>query len=335
MATVQISDIYEPETFDTTIDEKAIELNAFAASGVVVEDPALSTQASAGGRIGEVTNFPALTQTEPNISSDDPAETSTPENISKKVQIWRLAALNQSWSTMDLSRDLALKDPVTAVTSKIAQYWATEQEKRIIQSTMGLLADNVADDSGDMVVNVATDDAGAITADELISPDIVMDAQQTLGDHMGNITVIAMHSVVFTSLKKQNVIDYIPASDSQILIPYYLGMRVVVDDSMSAIAGTNRITYTSALFGTGVFGHGSGKVLMPTEVERLPATGNGAGQEVIYSRQSDIYHPWGTSFLSASVADESATLAELADADNWNRIYDRKNLPLAFLQTNG
>jgi hypothetical protein len=47
-----------------------------------------------------------------------------------------------------------------------------------------------------------------------------------------------------------------------------------------------------------------------------------------------IYHPSGCSFLSASVASNSATYAELAAAANWDRVVPRKNVPLAFLQVN-
>ena len=73
---------------------------------------------------------------------------STPNKITKAVMKYRLASQNQSWSTMDLAADLALQDPVGAITNRIGNYWATSNERRLIQSTMGILADNVANDSG-------------------------------------------------------------------------------------------------------------------------------------------------------------------------------------------
>lgn len=334
MAT-QIADIYEPLTFAEGIDEAAIELNAFYNSGVIVENANLTAQAAAGGRIGEVTGFSPLAQTEPNISSDDPSSHSTPEKVEKYTQLWRLAALNQSWSTMDLARELALKDPATAIISMIGQYWATEQEKRVIQSCMGILADNTVNDGGDMVYSVATDDVPPITAAEMISPQAVIMAKATMGDHGPALVAIAMHSAVYYELENQQVIDFIPPADSAVPVPYYLGMRVIVDDSLPAVAGTNRITYTSILFGSGAIGHGRGRVINPSELERIPSAGDGGGQEVLYSRTSDIYHPLGISFTSTSVADESAALAELALGANWDRVWHRKNVNIAFLQTNG
>jgi len=335
MPPVTISDVYEPLTFAALTDEKAIELNAFHASGIIQEDPNLSAMAAQGGRIGELPNYGPLATTEANVSTDDSTSHSSPLKISSQKQRWRLASLNQSWSTMDLARELALKDPVDAITSKIGQYWATQKQMRLIQSAIGILADNDANDGDDMFVNIANDSADAITSAELISPDAVLNARQTAGDHYTMFSVIAMHSVVFNTLVKQQVIEYETPAESPIRIPFYLNMRVVVDDALPAVAGTNRITYTSIMFGPGAFLHGVGAPVNPSELERIPSAGDGGGQEVLYSRVSEIYHPLGMDFTSASVTDESATLAELATAANWNRIYDRKNIPMAFLKTNG
>ena len=72
-----------------------------------------------------------------------------------------------------------------------------------------------------------------------------------------------------------------------------------------------------------------------SELDRDPSSGNGGGQTLIYSRRSDIFHPLGFQFLSGSVAGQSATQAELALAANWDRVWERKNTGIAFLQTNG
>ena len=334
MATVQIADIYNPLTFGEYTDESQIELNRFISSGVLMMDASISAQVGQGGNIGELTGFKPLGTDEPNYSNDVPDDTSTPKNTTKYTMTFRSAAQNQSWSTMDLSRELALKDPVGAITGRIGQYWATNNERRIIQSAMGVLADNVANDSGDMVINLATDDVLPIDPAQTISGDAVLDALQTSGDHKMNYSAIAMHSVVYTSLQKQNLIDFIPNARGEIVIPTYMGLTVVVDDSMSAVAGVNRVTYTSVLFGGGAFVGAQGRVENPSELDREPSTGNGGGQTILYSRRSDIIHPLGFDFLSASIAGQSATQAELADATNWNREWERKNINMAFLQTN-
>lgn len=335
MPVTQITDIYNPLVFNAAVDEAAIEQNKFIQSGVIAENPLVSDMASTGGNIGEMPFFTPLATTEPEYVDDDPAHLSTPAKISKAKMIYRLAKMHKSWSTMDVARELALADPLAAITAKIGGYWSTQEEKRIIQSALGILADNVANDNSDMLKSIATDDAGAITDAERISADAVLDAAQTMGDAKERLTAIAMHSVVYTKLQKQNLIDYIPTSDSKVSIPFYLGKQVVVDDSMPAVAGVNRVTYTTILFAKGAFDYGMGRLLVPSETDRIPGAGYGGGQDVIHTRRSVIIHPQGLAFVSGNVAALSATLAELALAANWNRVMNRKNIGLAFLQTNG
>jgi len=335
MAEVRIQDIYNPLVFAGAEQEAQIELNAFLASGVMVNDPRLTAMASTGGNIGELPFFKPLGTEEPNYSNDVTGDTSTAAKITSAVMSYRVASQNKSWSTMDLAVELALQDPAAAITGRIGQYWATANERRLIQSTMGVLASNVANDSGDMVVNIATDAASAITDAELVSNDAILDAQQTAGDHQAGFSAIAMHSVVYNRLRKQQLIDFIRDADNNTLFATYGNLRVVVDDSCSAVSGTNRVTYTSVIFGSGCVVSGMGRTANPSELERDASKGNGGGQSTIYSRRADIIHPLGFKFTSDSVAGQSATLAELATADNWERVWERKNVPMCFLQTNG
>jgi hypothetical protein len=185
-----------------------------------------------------------------------------------------------------------------------------------------------------MVVDIATDATGAPTANETISGNAVIDTLGTLGDHDSSIGVIAVHSKVRDSLRKQDLIDYIRNSQGELVSEEYMGKTLIVDDSLPAVAGANRITYTSVLFGAGAFVSGEGNVLMPSELDRDPSSGNGGGEQILYSRRADIIHPMGFTFTNASVLGQSATQAELATATNWNRVFDRKQVPMAFLKTN-
>jgi hypothetical protein len=335
MAATQIQDIYDPIVFADTIDEVSSAKNAFIQSGVITEDPILDSMAAQGGTIGELPHFGALADDDHNISSDDPAVFSTPKKIEGQKLIYRVAPLNQSWSTMDLARDLAAKDPAVAITSKIGTYWATVKTKRLLAGAIGILADNVANDSSDMVYSVATDDALPITAAEQVSGAAIITAMGTAGDRQDQFGAIAVHSTVYTRLKTLDLIDYLRDSDGKAIMPMYMGLALVVDDAMPAVMGTTRITYTSILFGLGAVAHGNGRVAIPSELERIPSSGNGGGQEVLYSRMNEILMPYGFSFTSSSVAGTAATLAELKLAANWDRVWERKNIPLAFLQTNG
>lgn len=339
MAAVQIADIYNPLTFGRRAQQAQVALNRFLSSGVAVQDGLIQAQIAAGGHLGELSNFQPLTVGEPNYSTDDPTVKSTPANIATELQKFRAAARNYSWSTMDLARELALEDPVGAITGRIGQFWASDDESRIIASLQGILADNIANDSSDMVINVATDSASAVTDGERIGGERVIDAMQTLGDHKESITTIALHSAIYTRLQKQNLIQFVRDADNNTMFATYMGKRLIIDDSLPAVAGSNRITYTCVLFGGAVFGGANGQVLKPSEMWRVPDAGNGGGQDLIFSRVNNVWHPYGFSFLSTTVTGGAATCrfasyADLKLAANWNRIWLRKNIPLAFIKVN-
>jgi hypothetical protein len=337
MATVQLVDIYNPLVFNQSVQEKQIELNRFIQSGVAVVDQTLTSMASVGGNIGELPFFKPLGTEEPNYSTDNPATLAVPANITSNKMIYRLAAQNKSWSVMDLARELALGDPVEAITGRIAQYWATNNEKRIIQSVRGVIADNVANDAGDMLFDISAPIDTAPTDANRADANAIIDTIQTMGDHGELLAAMAMHSVVYRRLQKRNLIDFIPDARGEVDIPVYQGKRVIVDDSLVGVSyGTTPINvyYYTILFGAGEFVLGEGMPVVPSEVKRNPDAGNGGGEWQLYSRRSDIIHPLGFKFTSAAVAGQSATQAELATAANWDRVYSRKNVSLAVLKSN-
>jgi len=337
MAVVALANIYNPVTFGRRTQEAQTALNRFLNSGVAVLDPLLAAQIAQGGNTGEISGYGPLTVGEPNYSTDDPTSKSTPGNISAVKGRFRSAQRNKSWSTMDVARELALQDPVGAITGRIGAYWSTDDEQRLLSSLLGILADNVANDAGDMVVNVATDANSAVTDAERIGGDRVIDGLQTMGDHKEKLTTLAIHSKIHARLQKQNLITYVKNSEGDIAFQTYLGKRLIVDDTLPAVAGTYRITYTSILFGPGVVGYAPGQVLVPSEIKRDADAGNGGGQDTIFSRVHNVWMPYGFDFTSNTMNGAGGTMANYADlklAANWDRKVGRKNVPIAFIKTN-
>lgn len=338
MATVQIANIYNPLTFARRTQEAQTRLNRFLASGVAVKDAFLASQIAQGGTLGELTNYNPLTVDEPEYVTDRPADTSTPANIAVAVQKFRVAYRHKSWSTMDLARQIALEDPVGAITNRIGHYWAADDEKRIIATTMGILADNIANDASDMVIDVATDGAGAVGDAERISATVLIDAMQTLGDHKDTVSILAVHSAVHARLQKQQLISYIRDADNNVMFETYMGKRLIIDDSLPAVAGTNRVTYTCVLYAPGVIIGADARVMVPSEIDRAPAAGNGGGQDVIHSRIANVWHPVGFTFTDTTKTggpnNSQTSYADLMLAANWDRVFQRKNIPMAFIKVN-
>ncbi len=334
---VNFGGIYNPLVFDGAVQEKAIELNRFLQSGIMLRDARIDAMASGAGNIGDLPFFKGMTNDEPNYSTADPAVTSSPVFTTGGTQKYRSSHTNQSWSAMDLARELGLQDPMGAIVNRVGKYWAVNTEKRVINSAQGILLDNIANDSSDMLNAIHNEEGTAAIASNKISAEAVIDAAATMGDHATELTAIAMHSVVYTNLQKLNLIDFIPDARGEVGIPTYLGYRVINDDSLTPRAGTtDGFVYTTILFSAGSVAYGSGVPETPSEVDRLPAAGNGGGQDVIYSRTTEIVHPWGFAFQSDSIAGQSPTYAELAEAAEWDRVFaQRKNIGIAFLTSNG
>ena len=134
---------------------------------------------------------------------------------------------------------------------------------------------------------------------------------------------------------KNDDIDFIPDSEGNLVIPTYLGLRVIVDDGMNVEAGdTDGFKYTSVLFGAGAFGFGVGSPEVPVEIERYADQGNGGGIETLWVRETYVLHPFGFKSTGTPNNGISYTLSELATAGTVDRVIERKNIPLAFLVTN-
>ncbi len=337
MAVTRLTDLIIPTIFAKDyLEETMVKAKVFQ-SGLVVNDPLMSELCAANmGNIFNVPFYKDLADTESNISSDDPAVLATPTNITTGQDIANKHVRNQAWGTMDLQAALASSDPMGKIKSRVSNYWARQFNKHAIATLSGILASNVANNAGDMVKNVATDAVGAPAATELMSAGLILDAKQTMGDAADMLGILMVHSVVRTNLQKLNLITTIPSSEGVIGFETYLGYRLVVDDNLPAVAGVNRVTYTSVLAAPGVLKFGNGAPLNPVEVYRLPLAGNGEGQETLITRNHYALHPAGIKWTSAAMAGKSPTWAEIATAANWSRVYpERKQIALAFLQTNG
>lgn len=330
----RISDVIVPSVFTPYWQNRTTELNVLAQAGIIARDPQIDMLAMGAGELHNMPFWGDLTG-DSDVGSDDPDVKSAPAKIGTGQDKCRKLFRVKSWSSMDIAGELAGSDPAAVIGNSVAGFWARDTQHILIAILTGVFADNAANDAGDMIINVANDTTAPILASEKISPNVVLLARQTMGDAGKNLVAIAMHSVLYTELCRQNLIVFQPTNAQDIGWGTYLGMTVVVDDGCPAVSGTNKITFTSYLFGPGAIGMGEGSPKVPTEVWRDPASGNGTGEERLYTRRSFILHPRGIKWTEASVAGVSPTNAELSTAGNWDRVYDRKQVRLVAIKTNG
>lgn len=338
MAEVTLSDIIDVTVFQDLPPVNNPEKTAFFESGVAVRSPIIDTLAKQAGFKQELPFWNDIDPTdEPNISSDDVGSSATPYKITQGKQEARKLMLNNGWSATNLAVELAMgENAMTHIRNRVDTYWTRQWQRRVIAATDGILADNVANDSGDMVNDVSIEDGNNATTANLFSRTAFTAAAFTLGDMFDATGIVAMHSVVYKRAVDNDDIDFIPDSQGNLTIPTYLGKRVVVDDSMTVVAGgTSGFKYTTVLFGAGAMGWGEGLPAKPVAIESQEAAADGGGVDTLWVRKSWLVHPFGYAFTSNSVAGDSPTLAEYKQAANWDRVVNRKNVPVAFLITNG
>lgn len=326
MATTQLADIIEPTAFTQYVTQNTMERTALVSSGILVPNDVIVTQLKAGSHSFTVPFWKDLGNEEANTTNDDPTDLASPLKIQTGKQLIRKSFLHQSWSGMNLASELAGSDALARVQDRVTAYWNRQLQRRLVASLNGILADNVATNSGDMILDVSGL-AGAL-AD--FSPSAVIDAAGTLGDAMDSVVGIAMHSDLYRRALKADLIEFVQPSAGSMRMPTYRGLAVVVDDGMPVATGV----YTCALFGSGAVGYGVAEpaIAAGTEVENLPSAGNGGGQQILHSRVNVGVHPAGFAWVEGTIDGESPTIAELGAAAHWDRVVERKAVPLAFLR---
>lgn len=323
--------------------EDPVEKTAFFQSGIITSTPYAAAIANGPSNKAVLPYWKAIdTSIEPNYSNDVYQDIATPRNVQTGEMDVRVAYLNEGFGQADLTVELTSRNPLQSVASRLDNFWQRQAQRRLIATALGLYNDNVAatdayHEQNDMVIDVSATlgfDSGAF-----------IDATQTMGDALiGNggevLGAIAMHSFVYAQARKQQLIDFIRDADNNTMFATYQGYRVIVDDSMTVVGtGTSR-KFISIIFGNGAIGYGEGSPSNPLEYEREASRGNGGGVETLWTRKTWLLHPFGYSFTSAVITGNgtetvarSASWQDLANASNWNRVVDRKHVPIAFLVT--
>lgn len=331
----RLADILVPSVWVPYFIQRTAELSSLIQSGIVIPDPELDILAAKGGTLINMPFFNDLN------GEDEVLSDTTPLSVNKITtgkDIARLLMRGKAWGASDLSKALSGADPMAAIADLVAAYWDRREQATLVAMLNGVLADNLANDAGDLIqANAITNGTpGSFAAANLIGSDAIIDARTKLGDAAGKLTAIMMHSTPYSRLQKLDLIDMKPDSQGNLNIPTYLGLRVIVDDGCPVVNAngtnaTNGYTYTSYLFGSGAIGRGEGIAPVPVETDRDSLQ----GEDYLINRRHFILHPRGIKWTENTCAGTSPTNAELATAANWDRVYEKKNIRIVALRTNG
>lgn len=339
MALTQIADVVVPKVFTPYVQQLTEEKTRLISAGVLVRDPAIDQLLAGGGLTFDVPSWKDLANDTDNVSTDEAAgvNDAVPKKTGTAQEVAVRLSRNQSWSSADLSAALAGADPMQSIADRVAGYWARRLQAAFVATITGVFADNAAAPSGTEHVqnDMTVDISGSAFVDGVtnFSTESFLDAAVTMGDSMEDLVAVMVHSVVYSRMQKNNLIDFIPDSQGVVNIPTFLGRRVIVDDSMPVSSGV----YNTWLFGNGAVRLGVGAPRIPTEIDRKPEAGAGGGQEILYSRVQWAIHPVGNKYAGTAPnggPSNAATSNNLAHAASFQRVFpERKQIKIARLIT--
>jgi hypothetical protein len=307
-----ISDVIVPEVFNPYVIQRTAELSAFYQSGIIARTPELDRLASSGGKLLNMPFWEDLTGAD-EVLSDSTAL--TVGKIGSDKDVATLLARGRAWSVNDLAKALSGDDPMAAIGDLVADYWARRFQTILIKTLDGVFGNTATQ----MDTN-KHDISGAPDAedDDVISAKTAVDAIYKLGDNADKLTGFAMHSATVAKLTKDDLIETIPPSEGKPAVRMFLGKPVIVDDSLPVSNGV----YTTYIFGAGAFGWGEGGAPVPVETARDAL----AGDDILVHRRHFILHPRGVAFQNTVVTGATPSNDELANPQNWKRVYESKNV---------
>ena len=333
MPITKISDVIVPELFNRYVVNRTMELSEFFKSGIVVNSPEFNALASEAARTHNMPFFEDL-QGESEATLEDVKM--TPKKIGSNKDVSTTILRQNMWAATNLSAALAGADPMKAIGDLVAGYWARDMQKELISILTGVFGTTTAGESGTPAAETRMENhildltKQTAAAAKCISASAFIDACQLLGDAQAQLSGVAMHSATKSYLKKQNLIQT-ERDSTDVEFEVYQGRRVTVDDGCPV--DTKNGVYTTYLFGNGAIAYGEGtpEGHVPTEVDRDKQTGGGI--DYLINRKAFILHPRGIAYTGAVREHvETPLRTELAMAENWNPVYEPKQLRIVAIK---
>lgn len=346
-----LSDLVTRPEFLQYTAEGIFEQSKWIQSGIIQRNAALD--ARAGGTRVRVPFFDPINPTEEQITSADDWGTSTagyltPQGTSADEQIMTILHRGFAYAADDLSQLGSGADPLAHVRNQLTAAINKLKTATLKAQLLGLFGGISA--AGVLGAN-QFDATGTTSADEdnYISVANVIQAKNKLGERGEEIDTIAMHSAVAYYLQQIGMLTFSTSAlaaagavtwggggvgITQPEVATFAGMRVVIDDQLTSLAGgtsTHLVKYPVYMFKSGVVSEGIQQDL------RLAADRNILSmQDVIAVDYHYGFHITGTKWAAAGDnPTNAATTGNLAATGSWNLVFaTTKMVPVVRLLVN-
>jgi hypothetical protein len=344
--------VARPEFLQYTA-EGIFEQSKWIQSGIVQRNAALD--ARAGGTRVRVPFFDPIAPTETQILSTSSWNGGlgylTAQNVTADEQIMTILHRGFAYAADDLSKLGSGADPLAHVRNQLTAAINKLKTATLAAQLLGLFGGI----SGAGVLGPNQTNAsfagvpGSMTEANFLNAANVVKAKAKLGERGDELDAIAMHSNVAYYLQQVGMLTFSASALSsgtaitfggggvgleQPSVPYFAGLRVVIDDQLTYLAGgtsSHVVKYPVYLFKSGVVSEGIQQDL------RLAADRNILSmQDILAVDYHYGYHVTGTKWAAVGDNPTNAdTSGNLAATASWNLVFSTtKQVPLARLLVN-
>lgn len=329
---------FDPDVFTDYIQEADPVHTSIINSGVLRVAPEISAVLTDKNNVFTVPNYTPLTGDAKNYDGETD---NTPVEVAAAKQTGMAFRRMAAWKDQDFTRELTGADPLGDVARKVAYYQQKNNQKDLLSVIDGVLTvDAMSSHVKDITADKGAGTTATPTAENRLSADTFLDAaQEALGDNFDDLTMVAMHSRVYTNLLKLQLVNNIATTPDAysrgvqfgLLLNKYL---VMVDDSLTSGTKDGVTTYTTYLLGEGAIATARNvRIDRPNYVDYDPESKGGVNK--LYTKWGMAMHPLGMSLDVSKIAKNSPTRVELGTKANWTKVWDAKNIKLAKIVSNG
>ena len=344
--------VTRPEFLQYTA-EGIFEQSKWIQSGIVQRNAALD--ARAGGTRVRVPFFDPIAPTETQILSTSGWNGGlgylTAQNVTADEQIMTILHRGFAYAADDLSKLGSGADPLAHVRNQLTAAINKLKTATLAAQLLGLFGPI----AGNGVLGPNQTDKsfagvpGSMTEANFLNVANVVAAKAKLGERGDNLDSIAMHSNVAYYLQQVGMLTFSTSALSaggavvwggggvgvtQTETPFFAGLRVVIDDQLTALTGgtsTHAKKYPVYLFQSGVVSEGIQQDL------RLAADRNILSmQDILAVDYHYGYHVTGTKWnVAGDNPTNASTSGNLAATESWSLVYSTtKQVPIARLLVN-
>jgi hypothetical protein len=320
-----ISDLIIPSVFAPYFAERSLEKSAVLTSGIANNDPQMASFASGPGQVFNLPFFQSITGDDEVLQEGVLLNVN---NITTEQEVAVVLNRAKAWGASYLSRVTSGEDIMGRIGNMVGDFWARKHQGILMSVLKAMFTDtvNAGGNRGVIRGTHLVDESG-----NAFDPNMIIDAMSKLGDNSDQLSAIVMHSAIYHSLSKNDLIDYQRDSEASTQHPTYLGKRVIIDDACTS--ETNPAVFRTYVFAAGAIQFGMGSIPPADAVE---TDRNTLGSEdIMITRQRLMFHPRGFKWqgsVNPSNSHSTIPAQSLSEQDNWVKVVQDKQIGMVALE---